>query len=71
MNEIDSVVHDSGANVLEGITALAMEAGALAVATCKRVEPGKQVENRLHLKDEKVCWLCLVFLAARNYFLSI
>ena len=54
VNEIESIVHDSGSNVLEGITALAMEAGALAIATCKRVECGRQPQSRLQLKDEKV-----------------
>jgi kinesin family protein 14 len=54
VTEIESVVRDSGSNVLEGITALAMEAGTLAIATCKRVEYGRQPQSRLQLKDEKV-----------------
>lgn len=55
VNEIESVVQDSGSNILEGITALAMEAGALAIATCKKREAGRQSQTGLQLKDEKVC----------------
>ncbi|XP_065829379.1 kinesin-like protein KIF14 [Oscarella lobularis] len=55
INEIDSMVDDSAIQVVEAITSVAMETGALAIATLGKFSSGRRGdESQAKAKDDKV-----------------